>query len=61
MKQEYKITYGNNSTVFFFAHSLKSAKEHSEDFYNRNTEELDIKMYVLSSKPRPFPRWEFVK
>ena len=58
--QEFKITSPLGDT-FFFEHSLKSARQHADDYVKRNTGKFPMKVYVLSSKPAPFPKWELVK
>ena len=58
--QEIKIT-SKLGEVFFFEHSLKSARQHADDYVKRNTGRFPMKVYSLSSKPAPFPKWELVK
>lgn len=61
-KQEYKIVnQKDDSEVFFFAHSFKSALQHAEAYIERNSGKFPMKLYHASSKPKPFPRWEFMR
>lgn len=58
-KQEVKIVnVEDNSTVFFFKHSFKSALTHAKEYMKRNSDKFPMKVYVLSNKPQPFPKWE---
>ena len=47
-KQEIKIEYNDNK-VFFFAHSLKTASDHAEDFIKRNIGKFEMKVYTLNT------------
>lgn len=59
MKQEYKINHGEFDT-FFFAHSFKSALYYAKEYMNRNAGQ-SMKLYKLSNKPKPFPKWELME
>lgn len=60
--QEVKIVNQNNgSEVFFFKHSFKSAKQHAEEYCERNKGKFPMKVYTRTSKPLPAPLWEFYK
>lgn len=58
--QEVKIT-SQLGEVFFFEHSGKSAMQHADDYIKRNTGKLQMKVYILSRKTKPFPKWELLK
>lgn len=46
-KQEAKIEY-NNTAVFFFQHSFKTALEHANDFIERNKGKFEMKLFTLN-------------
>lgn len=46
-KQEFMIKY-NNIEVFFFAHGFKTAREHAEEFIERNRGRFQMKLYMLN-------------
>jgi hypothetical protein len=54
--QEYKVE-GRHGPVFFFKHSSKTAYQHAKEYQKKNGGVL----YRLSTKPKPFPRWEVVR
>lgn len=58
MKQEFKIEY-NNNIQFFFAHSFKSAYEHSMEFIQHNQHNYKLKLYIINDSPFG-ERWHYV-
>jgi hypothetical protein len=59
-KQKVRITY-NDTESFFFDYNFKTALQHADDFIQRNKNKFDMKVYLHTNKPKPFPRWEFFK
>lgn len=60
--QEVKITNLNNETdVFFFKHSFKTALQHAEDYIKRNKNKFPMIVYTRSYKPKPSPLWILYK
>jgi hypothetical protein len=62
MEQKVKIVNtDDNSKVFFFDHNGKTAFKHADEYVTRNSGKFPMKVYYKTSKPKPFPLWEFVK
>lgn len=51
----------NDAEIFFFDDGLKTAYKRAEEFINRNKGKITMKLYYLTNKPKPFPRWEYIK
>lgn len=48
MKQEFKIEY-NGKAVFFFAHNFKTARQHANEYIERNKGKFEMKLFRLNS------------
>ena len=51
-KQEVKIEYfrdGKKIELFFFAHSLMTAREHAEQFIEKNRGKFAMRVYMLNN------------
>jgi len=57
MKQEYKITGASGESVYFFAHSLKTAHEHAQDYMKRNAHKSGLTLYRVNDQAIPAARW----
>lgn len=62
-KQEFKIESINGdkkSEVYFFQHSLKTAREHADAYIERNKGKLEMKLFRVN-EANFGDRWIFIK
>ena len=59
--QEYRIVCDNGDETFFFKYNFKTAYQHAKAYIDRNKSKIGMKLYIQSTKPRPFPRWELIE
>lgn len=61
-EQKFKITNNTSDTdTFFCDQNGKTALQNAEDYITRNQGKFAMTLYFRSSKPKPFPLWEFMR
>ena len=61
-KQEYKIVDSNNHLhyCFFVSRPFKTARQDMTEYIERNKTKINMHIFQLSNKPKPFPKWELI-
>lgn len=61
-EQKFKITNQSTGTdTFFCDQNGKTAMENAEDYITRNQGKFPMTLYFRSSKPKPFPLWDYMR
>lgn len=60
-KQEFNVVNTRTNTeCLFFKHSGKTAKQHADEYVERNKKLFPMQLFRHTTKPKPFPRWELI-